>query len=860
MVRGDGSSATGGRGRLSSTSRSDQIQCSVQLLDDSQFVRAVVKNAKGCDVLNAVLDHLDLVERAYFGLQYTDEDDQMRWLDVNKKLRKQMRRADPYILYFRVKFYVQDPAKLQEELTRYQFFLQVKSDILRNKLPVTEEMAVSLSAYAAQSELGDFDANIHTDGYLSEFRFVPNQTPELEQLISQAHQKLIGQTPADSEFYYLEKVKRLDLYGVDLHYARDQDDAELYLGVTALGIVVFANKQKINTFSWPKIRKISFKKKRFFIQIKHDDDSWFSDVIEFNLQSNRTCKAMWKTCVEHHSFFRLSEPTANTHKVVTMFRFGSKFRYSGRTQKQTEREGKTKQRNKEFTRSPSKRFQRRTVGAYAHYSKHHRQQVNEGTTDSSSPPDVSDAPGVSAIEGNGQTTLFAAAEESPLSEIVSKDVKVEESVKRTPSPPPPPVAPRPEPAMPEFTTDSPVSTDGLLYIKLEPDERGRFGFNVKGGLDQNLPVVVSKVAANTPAATVVPRIIDADQVLFINGTSVTDKAHEQVVQLIRETRNLNPCALDLIVKPATAIHWRIPNTEEHSRTAMEQLRVHIANKVIETQFEHLHRKTPGLTQKDGAKPENASKNRYLDILPYDHTRVVLQGEDDNNYINANFVNMDLPHTSEVNKYISSQGTLEHTVKDFWQMIWEQGIKLIVMLTKEYEDEHLKCFRYWPPVGETKNHGRLEVRCEEEEVEEICTMRQVLLRDAESGDTRLVEQLQYIAWPDHDTPDDCHEFLKFVQLIQQRRGHTEEPILVHCSAGVGRSGVFILVDTALSMLQASVAVYPLDLLRIMRDQRPMMIQTTDQYEFACTSILKAYDENLYQLPAAESEHADASDED
>jgi tyrosine-protein phosphatase non-receptor type 4 len=325
-------------------------------------VRNVKKNSKGCDVLNAVLDHLDLIERAYFGLQYKDEDDQMRWVDVNKKLRKQIRRVDTYNLYFRVKFYVQDPSKLQEEWTRYHFFLQVKNDILRNRLPVSEDMAVYLSAYAAQSELGDYDASIHTEGYLSEFRFVPNQTPELEARIAEAHRQLIGQRPSDAEYNYLEKVKRLDLYGVDLHYARDQDDAELYLGVTAVGVVVFANKQKINTFSWPKIRKISFKKKRFFIQIKHEDDSWFSDVIEFNLQTTKSCKALWKTSVEHHSFFRLSEATTDHYKVVTFFRFGSKFRYSGRTQKQTEAESKSKQRNLDFTRTPSKRFQRRTIG------------------------------------------------------------------------------------------------------------------------------------------------------------------------------------------------------------------------------------------------------------------------------------------------------------------------------------------------------------------------------------------------------------------------------------------------------------------------------------------------------------------
>jgi hypothetical protein len=230
----------------------------------------------------------------------------------------------------------------------------------------------------------------------------------------------------------------------------------------------------------------------------------------------------------------------------------------------------------------------------------------------------------STTTGNGQNTLLAVVEETPPA-VDEKDADTHvstapavQSVTETAGVTddiPPPVAPRTGPIMPEFTSNCPVSPEGLLYIKLEPDERGRFGFNVKGGVDQNLPVVISKVTPNTPAATVIPRLIDADQVLFINGTSVSDKTHEQVVQLIRETRNLSPCELDLIIKPATAIHWRIPNAEEYAQAAMDQLRVHLEYKVHETQFENLYRKTPGLTQKEGAKPENANKNRYLDILP-----------------------------------------------------------------------------------------------------------------------------------------------------------------------------------------------------------------------------------------------------
>ncbi|KAK7499453.1 hypothetical protein BaRGS_00009428, partial [Batillaria attramentaria] len=248
------------------------VNCVVHFLDETDETFEIDKRQKAQHLLDKVFDHLELVEKDYFGLQFIDMapgEDGLRWLDPLKTIKKQCR-GPPYEFFFRVKFYVSDPSKLAEEYTRYHFFLQVRQDMLSGKLVCSDGQAAALASYAVQSELGDFNPDEHKDGYLSGFMFIPNQTREFEQLVAEKHRQHRGQTPADAEFNFLERAKRLEMYGVDLHNARDQSSIEIQLGVTSAGLVVFQNNVKINTFSWAKIVKISFKRKQFFIQLRRE--------------------------------------------------------------------------------------------------------------------------------------------------------------------------------------------------------------------------------------------------------------------------------------------------------------------------------------------------------------------------------------------------------------------------------------------------------------------------------------------------------------------------------------------------------------------------------------------------------------
>ncbi|XP_048583850.1 band 4.1-like protein 5 isoform X2 [Nematostella vectensis] len=333
--------------------------CHIVLLDESEFPIEITKSTKGFEVLEKVFDHLNLLERDYFGLRFIEKNTQSRWLDPMKSVTKQLKAGPPYLMYFCVKFYAADPNKLHEELTRYLFFLQVKRDIFQGRLPCPQNVLAELSGYAIQSELGDFDYQSYTPGYVSEFRFVPKQTEDLEEKISDCHKRLIGVVPSVAEYMYLDKAKWLEMYGVDLHLVKGEDGVEYFVALKPAGVVVYHNKTAVGTYLWQKITKIDFKGKKFSLNVQGKEDREY--VYVFYLPNKSACKHLWKCCVEHHAFFRLDRVKPVSQSSSGLFRTGSGFRYSGRTQKEALEEGRRLARpNPQVKRKPSKRYERRT--------------------------------------------------------------------------------------------------------------------------------------------------------------------------------------------------------------------------------------------------------------------------------------------------------------------------------------------------------------------------------------------------------------------------------------------------------------------------------------------------------------------
>ncbi|XP_027880178.1 band 4.1-like protein 1 isoform X6 [Xiphophorus couchianus] len=325
----------------------------VALLDSSEYEGEIEKHSKGQTLMDMVCEHLNLLEKDYFGLTFADTESQKNWLDPSKEIKKQMRNS-PWQFAFAVKFYPPDPSQLTEDITRYYLCLQLRDDILSGRLPCSFVTHALLGSYAIQAELGDYDMDDHGSDYVGDFRFAPNQTRELEERVMDLHRTYKGMTPAEAEMNFLENAKKLSMYGVDLHHAKDSEGIEIMLGVCANGLLIYRDRLRINRFAWPKILKISYKRSNFYIKIRPGEYEQFESTIGFKLPYHRAAKRLWKVCIEHHTFFRLVSPEPPPKGFLVM---GSKFRYSGRTQAQTRQASALIDRPApHFERSASRRY------------------------------------------------------------------------------------------------------------------------------------------------------------------------------------------------------------------------------------------------------------------------------------------------------------------------------------------------------------------------------------------------------------------------------------------------------------------------------------------------------------------------
>ncbi|XP_065257007.1 band 4.1-like protein 2 [Emys orbicularis] len=337
------------------------VPCKVMLLDGTEYSCDLEKRAKGQVLFDKVCEQLNLLEKDYFGLLLRDNSDQKNWLDSSKEIKRQIRSL-PWLFTFNVKFYPPDPSQLTEDITRYFLCLQLRQDIASGRLPCSFVTHALLGSYTLQAELGDYDSEEHNNHYISEFQFAPNQTKEMEEKVVELHKTHRGLTPAQADSHFLENAKRLSMYGVDLHHAKDSEGVDIMLGVCANGLLIYKDRLRINRFAWPKILKISYKRSNFYIKVRPAELEQFESTIGFKLPNHRAAKRLWKVCVEHHTFYRLVSPEQPPKaKFLTL---GSKFRYSGRTQAQTRQASNLIDRPAPyFERTSSKRVSRSLDGA-----------------------------------------------------------------------------------------------------------------------------------------------------------------------------------------------------------------------------------------------------------------------------------------------------------------------------------------------------------------------------------------------------------------------------------------------------------------------------------------------------------------
>ncbi|XP_061383655.1 tyrosine-protein phosphatase non-receptor type 4 isoform X1 [Danaus plexippus] len=817
----------------------------VVFLDDTQQLFQIEKKAKGSVLLEQVFQNLELVEKDYFGLQFTENGlppnatntELTRWLDSGKSVKKQVG-VNPHF-WLAVRFYPPEPSRLAEEYTRYLLCLQLRKLLLDGRMIAPKNTALLLASFTVQAELGDYNATEHQNNYLSELCLLPKQSPEDERRIKELHKLHKGQSPADAEANFLEHAKRLDCYGVESHPAKDYNGKDILIGVTSIGIVVFQNNIRVNTFSWSKIVKISFKKKQFFIQLKREASESYDTVLGFNMRSSRASKALWRCSVERHGFFRLRAPRRKAFLGAWGALAGVTAPAVIRTETQALEDAKrSRSINRSFVRRSSSRNRDKSSGA--------------------SPGVVSSARG-SRVTGHDEPPPREAWGDELHNNEDDSDGGFLERVFRVPLTY---VDDSESESVTERAEEDPA--EGVVCVRLYPGTDGRYGFNVRGG-GGGAAVLVSRVMPRTRA-----HLQEGDQVISINGTDVEEMTHEQVVQTIRNTKGV----LTLMVKP-NAVYEPEVCVEEPAvcfvplgagtfegdlQQSMLLLGDGLASGAALRQYDALLRRAADRPATAARLPANLARNRYRDIAPYDSSRVILKNGPNGDYINASYINMEIANSDLVLTYIATQGPLASTVGDFWQMVWESESSLVVMLTVLAERGRAKCHQYWPKVGTAlKATNSLTVVTNSEQNLGHYTQREMSLKDS-NGASRDVTQLQYTAWPDHGVPDDHQQFISFVRLCSQLRNHRaviptvvedmcgpervlEPPMIVHCSAGVGRTGALILAETALELLGRKQPLYPLDLVRAMRTQRPMCIQNASQYKFVCESIQSAYAQGL-----------------
>ncbi|XP_061900350.1 band 4.1-like protein 2 isoform X12 [Entelurus aequoreus] len=348
--------------RLVRKNKMKLVVCHVTLLDGSDFTCEVEKRAKGLFLFFKVCEHLNLLEKDYFGLTYKDHHEQKCWLDPTKEIKRQIR-SNNWQFAFNVKFYPPDPSLLSEDITRYLLCLQLREDVASGRLPCSFVTHALLGSYTLQAEIGDYEPDQPRPlDYINQLTFAPNQSKEMEEKILELHKSHKGMTPAQADCQFLENAKKLSMYGVDLHHAKDCEGVDIMLGVCANGLLVYKDRLRINRFAWPKILKISYKRNNFYIKIRPGETEQFESTVGFKLQNHRSAKRLWKVCVENHSFFRLNAP--EQPPKARFLTLGSKFRYSGRTQNQTRMASTLIDRPAPaFERTSSKRISRSLDGA-----------------------------------------------------------------------------------------------------------------------------------------------------------------------------------------------------------------------------------------------------------------------------------------------------------------------------------------------------------------------------------------------------------------------------------------------------------------------------------------------------------------
>ncbi|CAH8510823.1 hypothetical protein MS3_00006418 [Schistosoma haematobium] len=290
------------------------VDVHVIFLDGGTEKFCLSERCLGLDLFTLVIKKIGTFQNEYFGLLYSDFEGNSCWVDNNKPLTKVLRNSStrPLELLFGVKFFTPYPNLIEDDLTRYLYALQIRNDFFQGLLHSNRNTSLLLAAFIAQSQLGDFqESECRSYAYLKKHHLFRTAPDSYLMRLMELHQTLIGISKSEADYRLLDAARKVELYGIRLHAAKNTEDKPVNLGVNHFGIMIFENFSRMNTFNWSMIRKLSFKRRKLLIKLHMEAYSYGNDIIEFSFPTRNSCKNFWKKCIEQHTFFRSISPYGN---------------------------------------------------------------------------------------------------------------------------------------------------------------------------------------------------------------------------------------------------------------------------------------------------------------------------------------------------------------------------------------------------------------------------------------------------------------------------------------------------------------------------------------------------------------------
>ncbi|XP_028392980.1 tyrosine-protein phosphatase non-receptor type 21-like [Dendronephthya gigantea] len=783
----------------------------VKLLDNTISEYSLNKKCSALDCLKKIAEEVNLKEISYFGLKYCgSESSGEKWLDLNKNLYKELKicaneSINDVVIEFQIRFFATNVELLIEDTTRYFYYLQLRQNIEEGTLTCNEEKALVLASYALQAEYGDYDSSEHNEDFIEEYQLLPKDlktektNAELYAEIAEKHKNYVGMSTTDSEFAYLKYSHQLECYGHEFHSAKDIQGRVVKIGPCARGVFLkYDSESPMTYFNWPDIVNMMHRKKMFIVET-----STLKSLLE--MDSAEDAKYIWQTCVAHHQFYRI----------------GDQNKKSGISDDQREMESHVVKRNSAV---------QEIADGHVHGSDG---LCNPAFNDSTLPEEN----GEESQETSRESGIYGSSESRVDTEGPSFPNTLHDVLNNN-------------------ETDIPSDFIMASYKTFDnqPRSRQHIEINARSSYPRASPHSSSADKTGQPVGRSVSMIVPSS-----SGGNFVDACSLQTVATsgyststdsgLSNTKSaaLSPMSPVSLISSSSFQYedYEVPSADEQGK----KLEAVMNGGSLDVEFARIKLKDEHKSTASALLKVNEAKNRYPDMLPYEESRVHLDSSSNtsgNDYINASFIKVKVSNKPFI--FIATQSPMQSTMSDFLQMIWEQDVKIVVMLYNKKEGSQ-ECHRYWPEDKSEQNEvskrvfNEFEVTSQFVNKSPLYKSRGLKLRHTKRQQERRIILLQFSHWPHNGIPSDASGLLEFRAEVESIRSDFLQselsPVVVHCRSGVGRTGVFILADLMIAHLQNQTR-QPFNVARVLsklRSQRMSLIRTVEQYRFVYALLIQ-----------------------